>query len=158
MKIKSIKISAFFIASLIIIDQLTKYIVIHFFQLENSALEVLPFFRIIHTTNTGIAFSLFQGSNVFFAIFAALVILIFIVWYIKNFNSLLNKFHFSIILLLSGAIGNLIDRLFRGHVVDFLDFNIGAYHWPAFNFADSCITVGGILLFIFVFTYKKEAK
>ena len=146
--------SFIFIAILIFIDQLTKYAITYAF-LPGSTIEILPFFRIIYTTNTGIAFSMFQNSNTFFIIFALIALGLLGFWYIKNHDKLLLAVKLSLVFIFAGAFGNLIDRIFRGHVVDFLDFSFGTYHWPAFNAADSCITVGGIILLITLLTAKK---
>ena len=146
--------SLLFIAALISLDQITKYLINYAF-LPGSSLEILPFFRITYATNTGIAFSLFQNSNTFFIIFAIIVLGALGFWYVKNYEKMPAIVNVSLVLIFSGAIGNLIDRIFRGHVVDFLDFSIGSYHWPAFNVADSCISVGGIILLITLLTVKK---
>ena len=146
--------SLVFIAVLIFIDQVTKYIISYAF-LPGSSLEILPFFRITYATNTGIAFSMFQNSNTFFIIFALIVLAALGFWYVKNYEKIPGIINVSLVLIFAGAFGNLIDRIFRGHVVDFLDFSIGSYHWPAFNAADSCITIGGIILLITLLSAKK---
>ena len=65
-------------------------------------------------------------------------------------------FQFTLILILAGAIGNFIDRIFRGFVIDFIDVYIGEYHWPAFNFADSCITIGFMIMMINILFLNKK--
>jgi len=151
------KKSIFFIIILVIIDQLTKYAV-NFAFLPGSSIEILPFFRITYVTNTGIAFSLFQNSNTLFTLFSLLAAGLLGLWYMKNFEKLPKLINLSLVLIFAGAFGNLIDRITRGQVIDFLDFSIGSYHWPAFNVADSCISVGGvILLLVLFFAGKKSA-
>ncbi|MCX5781165.1 MAG: signal peptidase II [Elusimicrobia bacterium] len=151
------KRSIVLICLLILLDQLTKYIISSAF-LVGSSIEILPFFRLTYVTNTGIAFSLFQGSNIFFLIFTVVILSLLVSWYLKNIENISKTVNLSLLLIFSGAIGNLIDRLFRGYVVDFLDFYIGTYHWPAFNLADSCITIGGIILLISALSSKEKNK
>lgn len=151
------KKSIFFIIVLCVLDQLSKYVIAYAF-LPGASFEVVPFFRLTYATNTGIAFSLFQNSNTFFIIFASCVLALLAYWYIKSFEKLSRLVNLSLVLIFAGALGNLLDRIFRGHVVDFLDFNIGSYHWPSFNLADSCITIGGIILFLTIFAAKKTAE
>lgn len=140
----------------ILADQLTKHLVLRTLSLY----EVIPltfFFNLTLATNKGAAFSfLNESGNIAFWLlsgFAALVTLLMIVWlYRTPYNKIL--LNSGITLIIGGAIGNLIDRLMYGHVIDFLDFYLGSWHWPAFNVADSAIVLGAFLLIIDVF--KKE--
>jgi signal peptidase II len=126
-------------------DQASKWAIVHRIGFE-EAISVIPgFFTLTHVYNTGAAFSMMHDSNRFFtilslAVFAALVYLR------KHFSGLLMQWGW--VLILSGILGNVTDRLLRGHVVDFLDFQFGSYHWPAFNVADSCICVAAGLFLI----------
>ena len=113
----------------------------------NSGFEVIAgFFDIVHFRNTGAAFSLFSEGGVLKSVFlvltsvAALVIIAFL---IKDEKRRLSVIAFS--LIAGGAAGNLIDRVRLGYVVDFLFFSIAGYHWPAFNVADSAITIGAAM-------------
>jgi signal peptidase II len=114
---------------------------------------VIPgFFSLVHTRNPGIAFSLFADSgplvrNVLVPLvsIAAVALIIAMLWGSRNTGA---KTYAGLALILSGAVGNLYDRAAYGYVVDFLDFYIGAYHWPAFNVADSCITIGAGLILL----------
>lgn len=110
-----------------------------------SEIPVLPVFSLVHVNNTGIAFGLFQGRNLFF-IAVGLVVTALLVFYSLK---LLSEDRFSALVMamvLGGAFGNLVDRLRFGKVTDFLDFYVGVHHWPAFNVADSSICVGAALL------------
>ena len=132
---------------LVILDQATKY----FVRLKLSpgeTIAVTSFFQVTYLTNSGIVFSMFQGANVLFAVFTVVVLAGFSAWYLINARGLSLVARTAFILVASGAAGNLIDRVLFGHVTDFLDFYVGNYHWPSFNVADSCISVGGALLFI----------
>ena len=87
-------------------------------------------------------------ANAVFAVFSAAVVAVFAGWFVVNAPRIDALAKSALVLIISGATGNLIDRLVSGRVTDFLDFFAGGYHWPSFNAADSCISVGGALLFI----------
>ncbi len=133
------------------LDQATKYLADRFISPFDS-IEILPFLNFVHVRNKGAAFGILSnlGNTAFILISLAAVIVIFLML-IKGKEDPL-----SLSLILSGAIGNLIDRLFRGSVVDFIDVFAGRYHWPAFNVADSAITIGIGLIFIKLFLKKHE--
>ena len=134
---------------LIIIDQSTKiFIAKIMFNNMFESIGLFPFLNIVFVRNTGISFGLFSDGGLlnryFFTAFSIIIgsILLFI--------SLLTKEKFmrlSLLMISSGAIGNAIDRIYFGGVIDFIDFFIYNFHWPAFNFADIFITIGVILLF-----------
>ncbi len=126
----------------ILLDYFTKQLIISNFSLNDSYL-LLPFIKIVHVQNPGAAFGILKylGNNVF--IFFSIVAIICILIYKSKIPMGLE--FFSLSLILGGAIGNLIDRLTKGKVTDFIDFFIGDWHWPAFNIADSALTVGMIL-------------
>jgi signal peptidase II len=110
-----------------------------------ESINVLPFLNIVHVENKGAAFSLLTnlGNNYFVAI--SIIAISVIIYYLSQLPKGLELFSLSMIL--GGAVGNLIDRLRIGKVVDFIDIYIGRWHWPAFNVADSALTVG-IILFL----------
>ena len=110
-----------------------------------ESINVLPFLNIVHVENKGAAFSLLTnlGNNYFVAI--SIIAISVIIFYLSQLPKGLELFSLSMIL--GGAVGNLIDRLRIGKVVDFIDIYIGRWHWPAFNVADSALTVG-IILFL----------
>jgi signal peptidase II len=140
---------------IIFFDQLTKILVIKNFQLYES-LSVLPFFNLTFVVNYGFAFGFLNNPSlnqmiVILVIFS--IITYFLYLLIKTQD---NFFRFSLILVLSGAVGNFIDRILYGFVIDFIDIYLGSYHWPAFNLADSSITLGFILImFNILFLNKK---
>lgn len=145
----------------LIIDIITKNIIKAKMELYNSISVIDGFFNIVYVLNPGAAFSILHDMNesyrqLFFV--SITIIAIFIILYIF----IQEKSKVSIIgfaLILSGAIGNLIDRIYLGKVVDFLDFYYSSYHFPAFNIADSCITIGVVLIIIdMLFINKKSHK
>lgn len=135
----------FFLISLAVVglDQLTKQLIVSSVG-PFEVIEVAPFFNIVHVRNTGSAFGMFKElGNVFFIAVACLAMAFIAGLIVKDKD---NRLIYS--LLLGGAAGNLIDRIRYGSVVDFLDFYIGRFHWPAFNVADSALTVGVALLLV----------
>jgi signal peptidase II len=141
----------FLIAVLVIVlDRASKWLVAGRITLHDS-IPVLPgFFRLTHVQNSGAAFGLFADSSsewkvailIMFSVLA-LAVVSALLW--KNSHSMTTT-GVGLSLILGGAVGNLWDRLLSGHVVDFFDFYLGSYHWPAFNIADSAIVVGALLL------------
>ncbi len=138
--------------AIVVLDQLSKFSVSRTIPLYGSISVIGDFFNLVHTRNRGMAFGLLNrpGSHLGFyllvtATFVSVGILIFWFLRLKDKDS---SFVLPLSFILGGALGNLIDRLRLGEVIDFLDFFWGSYHWPAFNVADSAITVGTIWLAI----------
>lgn len=133
--------------AVVLLDQLTKYWVSAAFRFGESR-AYTGFFNLVLTYNKGAAFSFLadaagwqRGFFIAIAIVACVVISVLLA---RNAGDRL--FCFALALILGGAIGNVLDRIVLGYVVDFLDFHVGGWHWPAFNLADSAITVGAVLL------------
>ncbi|MCC7546491.1 MAG: lipoprotein signal peptidase [Burkholderiales bacterium] len=131
----------------LVLDQLTKWLVQQTLVFGQSV-EVLPFFNFVLVYNPGAAFSFLSTASgwqreFFIAIGIAASVLIL---YLLRRHRHDPYFCFALSLILGGAIGNVIDRLLLGAVVDFLDVHVAGYHWPAFNLADSAITAGAALL------------
>jgi signal peptidase II len=127
-------------------------------QLDFIRIEILPFFNWVMVWNKGVSFGMFQGATPYLMIAVALVITgIFLIWMLRTDNKLIIA---SASLVIGGALGNVIDRFRFGAVADFLDFHIAGLHWPAFNLADSCITVGIALIIMdgLFFEPKKRDK
>ena len=136
-----------------VLDYVTKRIIIDKLELYDS-IRVFPFLNIVYVENKGAAFGMFAslGNNFFMAIsFIALASILFYMSKIPKGPEL-----FSISLIFGGAVGNLIDRIMFGKVIDFIDVYVDSWHWPAFNVADSALTVG-ITLFI-IATLKQSQK
>ena len=127
------------IVGLILIDQITK-LAARFYLPENP-IKIFPYFWLSYVENTGAAFGILQQGNGIL-ILVMLGVMAYILYNWKEFVSFGKYAKWGAVLILSGAIGNLFDRIMLGFVVDFLDFRI----WPVFNVADSCITVGACLL------------
>jgi len=134
-------------ALLVAADQLAKLAAVQFLAL-NQAVTVTPFFNLVLVYNSGAAFSILSDAAgwqrlVFIAI--AVVASVWIVFLLRKYPNH-GLFALALSLVLAGAVGNLIDRILVGAVIDFLDFHAYGYHWPAFNVADSAITCGAVLL------------
>lgn len=141
--------------TLVIFDQLSKYIVSYTMDIGDR-IPVNAIFNLVHYQNKGAAFSFLAtagGWQRYFFISVAIAISIWLIIAIYKSSSRSEALGYS--LILGGAIGNLSDRLYRGAVVDYLDFFWGVYHWPAFNIADIAIVLGAALM---VFTTAKEQQ
>jgi signal peptidase II len=125
------------------LDRLAKSMVKQNFQLGQSSPIIKNVFHLTYITNTGSAFGLFKGINLFFILFSIIVIVI-ILYFIKRIKENEKALQLAVGLLLGGTIGNLMDRIFHGSVIDFIDFRI----WPVFNIADSAVTISVALLII----------
>lgn len=134
-------------AVIVLVDQFTKVLILQHYQLGDST-RIVGFFNIVRAHNTGAAFSflaqaagwqrwLFTGIGVFAAV---------LIVYLLRSHAGQKLFSFALASILGGAVGNVIDRMLHGYVVDFLDFHGMGYHFPAFNIADSAITLGAICL------------
>jgi len=138
---------------LFIIDQISKILVIKYIDINNSIELIKNFFYLTYTHNEGAAFSILTGQRIFL-ILIAITILVILFNYIRK-NKIKNKVEtVAFSLIIGGSLGNLIDRIVRGYVVDFLDFKILGYNYPIFNIADTFIVVGVFLLLIL--TFRKE--
>jgi signal peptidase II len=134
----------------LILDQVSKLVIVSSMQLYQS-IPITSFFKLTYVRNTGAAFSFLSDAGGwqrwFFAVLAILISIIIAVWLtrLKKQETLLAV---ALSLILGGAMGNLIDRLAYGYVIDFLDVYYQTWHWPAFNVADSAITLGVILMLL----------
>ena len=146
----------FFVSGvLIVMDQYTKLMVSLHIPLNYSEKVVEGFFNFTHIRNSGVAFGLFASQQseykalMFIAISTIAIIAILVIFHQTPKEK--KMVQTGLILIFSGAIGNLIDRILHGEVIDFVDFFINRHHFPAFNIADSCITVGVIMMVIDLF-------
>lgn len=133
---------------LILLDQLTKIYFSKILSLDQSIPVIKNIFHISLVHNEGGAFGIFQGK-IFLFIIVSFIAIYLVLSNIKN-----KQISFSWVLVLAGAVGNLVDRLRLGYVIDFLDFRI----WPVFNIADSCITIGMFLIILDLLKNKKDAS
>jgi signal peptidase II len=132
-----------------IADQFTKTLILGYYKLGDST-QVLSFFNVVRVHNTGAAFSFLAGAGGWqrwFFTGIGVVATGFIVWMLRS-HAGQKLFAFALACILGGAVGNVIDRILHGYVVDFLDFHWNGMHFPAFNIADSGITIGAACLIL----------
>ena len=139
-------------ALVLLFDQATKIYIDASMPLHDSFSVIPGFFSITHVRNPGAAFGFLAGAsplfrNVFF-VGVTMAAILLILHYVRTSKAEERLLTLSLSLILSGAVGNLIDRIRFGEVIDFLDVYIGSHHWPAFNVADSAISVGAVILFV----------
>ena len=144
-------------AAIVIADQLTKWLVLARF-VPGERLELTGFFNLVLVFNKGAAFSFLADAPgwqtpvlVAFALGAAVIVSVLLIRSPER-----RMFSAGLSLILGGAIGNVIDRLRFGHVVDFLDLHAAGWHWPAFNVADSAITIGAVILILDGFRHHEK--
>ena len=133
---------------LVLTDQLSKFVVRKTMLLGDSILVIPEFFHLTYVTNDGMAFGINFPFGIYIFSTISIILTIFLFWYLWTIKDQGIIIRTGVGLIIAGAIGNLIDRVFLGEVVDFLDFMIGNYHWYVFNLADSYVTVGmGFILY-----------
>lgn len=143
-------------AIVVLLDQLTKITILKLFYYGES-LFVTPFFNLVLVYNKGAAFSFLSdgaGWQRYFFTIVGLAASAFIIYLMRKYPGQ-KLFCGALALIMGGAIGNVIDRLVYGHVIDFLDFHVAGWHWPAFNLADSAICVGAVL---FIYDELRRGK
>lgn len=146
----------FLIALLIILADLgTKALIVANLSLGNS-IEATSFFNIVYVLNKGVSFSMLSDVGPFILTALSVLISLSVVYFMFKEKDSLSRT--ALALVLGGAIGNIIDRIRYGAVVDFLDFHAFGYHWPAFNVADSAICIGVMLLLYQMIFIKKEKQ
>ncbi len=146
-------------AILVLADQISKTIVRNTMSLYESIPVIPEFFHLTYVTNDGMAFGINFPLGIY--VFSAISIIFtgFLFWYLWSIKDDEIVVRTGVALILAGAIGNLIDRIFLGEVVDFLDFMIGDFHWYVFNLADSCVTVGlGFVLYDSLILNRKRVS
>lgn len=145
----------FVILFLVGLDQLSKSIIVQTIKLNDYIVVIKDFFNITYVQNRGAGFSILQGQMTFFYIITVIALIVLTYLLLKSKDKLSKS---AYLLMIGGAIGNFIDRIFLGYVVDFLDFYIFGYNYPVFNLADSFLTIGVILMIISVLLEKKDAN
>ena len=148
--------------TVVLLDQATKAWIISTMRIHESFAVIGGFFNIVHVRNPGAAFGFLASAPplfrylFFIAVTVAAIVLILHYLHASRIEepSLIS----ALALILAGAVGNLVDRIRFGEVVDFLDIFIGSHHWPAFNVADSAITVGSVILMAVLIRKRKEVK
>lgn len=155
-----LKIVVGWLAVILFLDQLTKIIVDRTMPLHESIQIIDGLFSLTYVRNTGAAFGIFAGSHEAFRLPFLIVVSVVAIGVIFVMLKRLHEKETGLItalaFILGGAIGNLIDRILHGEVIDFLDFYWSNYHWPAFNLADSFITIGVAITLYFLMRVKDE--
>jgi signal peptidase II len=150
----------FLIAVVVPLDQLTKYLVVTHVPYGGYAVPFAAldgFFHITHSRNPGAALGLAQGVHVYFFVALTGLALLLIGSFFRRIDAADRLSAVSLGLIVSGALGNMFDRIVRGEVVDFLQFNLGVFIFPDFNVADSAIVIGVALLLLDVVTQETES-
>ena len=140
----------------IFLDQLSKKWMLNNIFDSQTIIEINKYLNFVPVWNKGISFGMlsnFMNINFFMIIVTSGILLFLISWFVKTKSRNLSL---SLSFIISGAIGNLVDRLNHKAVVDFIDIHIGNLHWPAFNFADSYITIGAFIYVFTIFTSQKD--
>lgn len=145
----------FIVVSLVSLDQYTKSIILNYFELYESKAIIDGFFSLTYVQNFGAGFSIMQNARTTFLIITPICLIGFTYLFIKS-NDKLSKT--ALLLMISGTIGNFIDRIVRIYVVDFLDFIIFGWDFPIFNVADIFLTIGVCLYIIALIKEEKDAK
>lgn len=147
MQKKRIIVGLVIAALAILIDQLSKAWLLGLMAEHNGEIKLLPFFNLVMVWNKGISFGMFSDHDQPYALIALAVVIVAILlhWLVKAHSYWLSG---AIGLVIGGALGNVIDRFRYGAVADFFDLYIENYHWPAFNFADSFIFIGVVILLL----------
>jgi signal peptidase II len=145
---------------ILVLDQATKLYIDHRFALYESVTVIENFFNITYVRNPGAAFGILADSafRIPFFITVATLAALGILWYMRQLRADQRLLHFALSLIFAGAVGNLIDRIRLGEVIDFLDVHWYQHHWPAFNVADSAITVGVSLLLLDLWFDERRKK
>lgn len=152
-----ISISLFITIVILLLDQITKFIVASSMRVGDSFNVIPHFLNITSHRNNGAAWGILSGKMSFFYIITIIILVVLILFYIKEAKQHL-LMQVAISLLFAGALGNFIDRVLHGEVVDFVDTNIFGYNFPIFNVADSSLTIGVLLIVIALLTDMKKEE
>ena len=145
-------------AILVLADQISKAIVVRTMSLYESVPIIPNFFHFTYITNDGMAFGIDFPFGYFIFSTVSLLLTFFLFWYLWSVRNHSIVIRLGLAMIIAGAIGNLIDRIMLGEVIDFLDFMIRDFHWYVFNLADSYVTVGMVLLLIDSIILEKKRE
>ncbi len=135
-------------------DQISKILVVRNLYLGET-IDVCSFFNIVRVQNKGVTFGMFSGT---LQPIVLIMLSLVIVWFLASYAIKNKAYRLPASLIIAGAIGNVIDRAMYKSVIDFLDFHLGRYHWPAFNIADSAIVIGVFVIFLISYLEDKSKK
>ncbi|MEG0371749.1 MAG: signal peptidase II [Clostridium sp.] len=148
--------STLWILGLVFLDQVTKYAAKCTFQGASDKVLVDGIFSLTYLENRGAAFGIFKDEKIILIGLTAIVIIALIIYLFKG-KGITRPINIALILILGGAIGNLIDRVFLGYVIDFSHFYIGnVFDWPVFNIADTCVVIGTVLMAVSILFSKEK--
>ena len=145
-------------AILVLADQISKTIVVKTMSLYESIPVIQNFFHFTYITNDGMAFGINFPFGYYIFTSLSVLLTLFLFWYLWSVRTHSIVIRLGISFIIAGAIGNLIDRIFLGSVIDFLDFMIGNFHWYVFNLADSYVTVGMVLVLVDSIILEKKRE
>ncbi len=145
-------------AILVLADQISKTIVVKTMSLHESIPVIQNFFHFTYITNDGMAFGINFPFGYYIFTSVSVLLTLFLFWYLWSVRTHSIVIRLGISFIIAGAIGNLIDRIFLGAVIDFLDFMIGNFHWYVFNLADSYVTVGMVLVLVDSIILEKKRE
>ena len=145
----------FIVIFIIFLDQVSKRIVVENIEIFASNIVISKYFNLVYVENKGVSFGMFSehDKSFYFGILSMLVSA-YIIYLLTKSNDLVESLSLS--LILGGAVGNGVDRLYYGYVVDFIDLHLNNLHWPAFNFADTFISFGAIMFVFSIISNKKN--
>ncbi|TCT26848.1 signal peptidase II [Melghiribacillus thermohalophilus] len=143
--------------AMIALDQWTKWLIVRHMEIGDQIMLIENFLYITSHRNQGAAWGILQGQMWFFYI-VTVIVLVFVIYFLQKYGKEQPLLGVSLGLILGGAIGNFIDRLFRKEVVDFIDVYIFSYNYPIFNVADSALVVGVILIVILTFLDEQKKR
>lgn len=141
--------------TIILLDQVTKQLVVNGMNLY-EVIPLLPSLNLTRMHNTGAAFSIMSDASPLFFIALGIAVSIGVLIWLRKHPKGETLMAVALTLILGGALGNVIDRATRGHVVDFIDFYVGNWHWPAFNVADMAIVMGAGFLILDMFLQREK--
>ena len=145
-------------AILVLADQISKTIVVKTMSLYESIPVIQNIFHFTYITNDGMAFGINFPFGYYIFTSVSVLLTLFLFWYLWSVRTHSIVIRLGISFIIAGAIGNLIDRIFLGAVIDFLDFMIGNFHWYVFNLADSYVTVGMVLVLVDSIILEKKRE
>ncbi|MCL1630927.1 signal peptidase II [Sporolactobacillus sp. CPB3-1] len=142
---------------ILLIDQFSKWLIVHNMYLGQSIAIIPSFFYLTSIRNNGAAWSILEGQMLFFFVITIAVLAV-VIFYMQRLGRKQPFLGVSLGLIIGGTLGNFMDRLFRGEVVDFIQFYIFRYHFPVFNLADSSLFIGVVLLIMYLFRDGKKER
>ncbi|MCI1857640.1 MAG: signal peptidase II [Sporolactobacillus sp.] len=144
-------------AIIVALDQGTKWLVVRHMDIGDSVELVPRLFYFTSVRNNGAAWNIFEGQMAFFYV-VTLIVLVVVIYYMQKIGRTQPLLGTALALIIGGTVGNFVDRLFRGEVVDFIHVYIGTYSFPVFNVADSALSIGVCLLILYVFLDGRKAN